>query len=191
MKKVGLYFGSYNPIHMGHVIIAQYMREFSDLDEVWLIVTPHNPFKKKANLLDDRARFNLVQKAVEEIPGLRASDVEFGLPQPSYTTDTLAHLKEKHPEQQFCLIMGSDNLSNLHKWKNAEYLVTHYPIYVYPRPDGGLGPYTNHESVTVVDAPQMDLSSSFIRRAIADGKDVSAMVPAAAWQEIREMHYYE
>ncbi|MCE2495486.1 MAG: nicotinate-nucleotide adenylyltransferase [Flavobacteriales bacterium] len=191
MKKVGLYFGSFNPIHMGHVVIAQYMREFSDLDEVWLIVTPHNPFKKKANLLDDRARYNLVQRSVESIPGLRASDVEFSLPQPSYTTDTLAHLKEQHPELRFCLIMGSDNLSNLHKWKNAEYLVTNYSVYVYPRSDGGSGPYTDHESVMVVDAPQMDLSSSFIRQAISEGKDVSAMVPSSAWQEIREMHYYE
>lgn len=191
MKKIGLYFGSYNPIHMGHLVIAQFMQQYSDLEEVWLVVTPHNPFKKKANLLDDRARFNLVQMAIERVPGLRASDVEFGLPQPSYTTDTLAYLKEQHPDVQFCLIMGSDNLSNLHKWKNAEYLINNYPIYVYPRPDGGSGPYSDHESVTVVNAPQMDLSSSFIRKAISEGKDVSAMVPSAAWKEIQLMHYYE
>jgi nicotinate-nucleotide adenylyltransferase len=191
MKKVGLYFGSYNPIHIGHLVIAQFMQAYSDLDEVWLVVTPHNPFKKKANLLDDRARFHLVRLALEAHPNLRASDVEFRLPQPSYTADTLAHLQEQHPDHQFCLIMGGDNLANLHKWKNAEYLIEHYPIYVYPRPKSGEGPYSSHENVRVVEAPLMDLSSSFIRKGIAQGKDVSAMVPSATWQEIQLMHYYE
>ncbi len=191
MKKVGLYFGSYNPIHMGHLIVAQFMQQFSGLDEVWLVVSPHNPSRKKADLLDDRARLYLVQLAIEGMPGLRVSDVEFGLPRPGYTVDTLACLEEQHPDRQFCLIMGSDNLAHLHKWKNAEYLLSHYRIYVYPRSTRESGLYSDHRNVVVVDAPLMELSGSFIRRAISEGKEVSAMVPPRSWEEICLMNYYK
>lgn len=192
MKKVGLYFGSFNPIHMGHVIIAQFIASFSDLDEVWFVVSPHNPFKKKVNLLDDRTRYNLAVTAVDSIPNVRVSDVEFGLPQPSFTADTLAHLREKHPDYAFCLIMGSDNLVHFPKWKNAEYLMKEFPVYVYPRPEYPIDTEQFPDiELHEIKAPLMELSSSFIRKAIQEGHDVSSMVPSAAWNEIQLMNYYK
>jgi len=191
MKKVGLYFGSFNPIHVGHVVIAQYMASFSDLDEVWMVVSPHNPFKKKANLLDERARFHLAQLAVEKHPNIRVSDVEFDLPQPSFTADTLAHLREKHSDHAFCLIMGSDNLIHFPKWKNAEYLMKEFPVYVYPRPGFPIDDSIKERlEVHEINAPLMELSSSFIRKALKEGHDVSAMIPDSAWHEIDLMNYF-
>ena len=136
-KKTGLFFGTFNPIHVGHLIIANHMAEHSDLEEVWLVVTPHNPHKKKASLLADHHRWQMVYRATENYPRLKPSNIEFSLPQPSYTVVTLAHLQEKYPGHEFALIMGEDNLKNLHKWKNYEVILKNHHIYVYPRISGG------------------------------------------------------
>ena len=138
MRKIGLYFGTFNPIHIGHLIIANHMVEHSDLDEIWMVVTPHNPFKKKNSLLENHHRFEMVYKATEKYPKIKPSNIEFKLPQPNYTIHTLTHISETFPNNEFCLIMGEDNLKNFHKWKNYEAILEHHHIYVYPRIDLGV-----------------------------------------------------
>jgi nicotinate-nucleotide adenylyltransferase len=191
-KQIGLYFGTFNPIHVGHLIIANYLVEFSDLDEVWMVVTPHNPLKKKNSLLDDIHRLTMVRIAVEEYPKLKASNIEFDLPQPNYTVNTLVHLEEKYPTSQFCLIMGEDNLKNFHKWKNYEVILERYSIYVYPRISEGKveSQFSGHPSITKVDAPIMELSSTFIRKAIKNGKQIRPMLPHSVWKYLDEMNFY-
>ena len=197
MAKIGLYFGSFNPIHIGHTAIAGYMTEFAGLDQVWFVVSPHNPLKKKETLLADHHRIYMVQLAIGDNDRLKASDIEFKLPVPSYTIDTLTYLKDKHLKNEFCLVMGEDNLYTLHKWKNAEELVSRYPIYVYPRPDSGkpssplLDQLLVKADVHRVDAPLMDISGTFIRSGIKNKKDMSYFLSAAVWKYIREMHFYE
>jgi len=189
--KIGLYFGSFNPIHMGHLIIAHHMVEFSDLDKIWFVVTPHNPFKKKETLLADHHRLELVQLALKDFDNLEASNVEFGLKKPSYTVDTLAHISEKFPKHEFSLIMGGDNLVSFHKWKNHEAILEHHHIYVYPRTTGKPSRFDDHKSVTLVEsAPLMQLSSSFIRKSIFEGKNVKSMLPKTTWAFIDEMNFY-
>ncbi|PQB05321.1 nicotinate (nicotinamide) nucleotide adenylyltransferase [Aureitalea marina] len=192
-KRVGLYFGTFNPIHIGHLNIANYLAEFSDLNEVWMIITPHNPLKKKKTLLEDHHRLTMVRIAVEEFPRLKASNVEFDLPQPNYTVNTLAYLEEQYPGFDFCLIMGADNLASLHKWKNYELILKRYPIYVYPRVDERAKPIAllEHPNVHVVDAPIMQLSSTFIRKSVADGKNIRPMLPAGVWNYLDEMNFYK
>ena len=190
MKKVGLYFGTYNPLHIGHLAIANYMIEFTDLEELWFIVSPHNPFKKKSNLLPDRTRLNLVYEAVKEDDRFRVSDIEFDLTQPSYTIHTLTYLKEKHPDIHFCLIMGTDNLESFPKWKNAELILKEHDIYTYPRVDHLTPGLSEHPRVHMVSAPVMEISSSFIRQAIGQGHDVRHFLPDAVWKEIERMNYY-
>jgi nicotinate-nucleotide adenylyltransferase len=153
--KVGLYFGTFNPIHVGHLIIANHMVEFSDLDEIWFVVTPQSPHKKKQSLLDNYHRYQLVYVAVEDYPKLRPSNIEFDLPQPNYTVHTLAHISEKYPEKEFSLIMGEDNLKTFHKWKNYEAIIEHHEIYVYPRIGGGRvkNQFRYHPKVHRVNAP--------------------------------------
>jgi nicotinate-nucleotide adenylyltransferase len=197
MAKVGLYFGSFNPIHIGHIAIAGYMAEFTGLDEIWFIVSPHNPLKKKESLLADYHRFFMTELAIKNYHQMRASDIESRLPIPSYTVDTLAHLQEKNPSDKFALVMGEDNLYTLHKWKNPEVLVNRYPIYVYPRP------YTKKPSSPLLEnilamaeiksskAPLMDISGTFIRNGIKKGKNMSYFLPPPVWKYIREMHFYE
>ena len=189
--KVGLYFGSFNPVHNGHMVIASYLSEFTDLDSVWFIVSPHNPLKTKSSLLKDHHRLQLVKIAIDDYPKLKASDIEFGLPQPSYTINTLSHLFDKHPEHQFVLILGADNLETFTKWKNWEQILELVELYVYPRKDSDGGELLHHPKVKVINAPLMELSSTFIRESIAAGKDVRYMVPQAVWNYIREMHFYE
>lgn len=191
-KKVGLYFGSFNPIHIGHIIIANHLVEYSDLDEIWLVVSPHNPFKKKKTLLEDHHRLELVRKACENYIKLKASDIEFKLPQPSYTINTLVHLSEKHPDIQFCLLMGEDNLNTFHKWKNYEVILQQYPIYVYPRKtdNGHENQFTNHPEIVHIEAPIMEISSTHIRKAISEGKNVIPLLPAEVWKYIDEMNFY-
>ena len=189
--KIGLYFGSFNPIHMGHLIIAHHMVEFSDLDKIWFVVSPHNPFKSKASLLADHHRLELVQKALEDFDKLEASSIEFGLKKPSYTVDTLAYITEKYPNHEFSLIMGGDNLTSFHKWKNYEAILEHHHIYVYPRTTGKPCELDTHKSVTIVEtAPMMQISSSFIRKSIADKKDIRSMLPKPTWNYIDEMNFY-
>ena len=190
-KKIGLFFGSFNPVHVGHLAIAGHMLEFTDLDEVWMVVSPHNPLKKKESLLSDTHRLRLVREAIGENARIKASNIEFKLPQPNYTIDTLAYLREKYPAHKFVLIMGTDNLQNLHKWKNYEQLLAGYYIYAYKRPGFDSGKFDTHPSVKVTDAPLMEISSSFIRQAIKDKKDVRYLLAPPVWQYIKEMHFYE
>ena len=192
-KKIGLYFGTFNPIHIGHLIIANHMVEFSDLDEVWFVVTPHNPHKKKNTLLEDHHRLAMVRIAVDEYPKLQASNVEFDLPQPNYTVNTLAYLEEKYPKNNFCLIMGEDNLKSLHKWKNYEVILERYSIYVYPRISEGKveTQFENHENIKKVAAPIIELSSTFIRQGIKDGKNIRPMLSADVWKYLDEMNFYK
>lgn len=189
-KRVGLYFGTFNPIHIGHCVIAQYMQEFTDLDEVWFVVTPHNPYKSKSTLLDDYERLNMVNIAIKDQYKLRASDLEFDLPQPSYTAVTLAHAREKYPDTEFALIMGRDNLETLHKWLNYEEIIAHHKVYVYPRIAGQEGPLDSHPNVVLTKAPIMQIASTDIRRAIKKGKNVSYMLPLDVWKYIDENLFY-
>lgn len=194
MKNVALYFGTFNPIHIGHLAIANYMLSFSSADEVWLVVTPHNPLKKKRTLLDDYQRLHMVNLAVEEMGGrMRASNVEFNLPQPSYTSHTLAHLSEKHPDIHFQLIMGEDNLRNFHKWKNHKSILDQYGIIVYPRllPGSGDTELLEHPSVEVVKAPIIQISSTMIRNAIAEGKDMRYFMHPKVYKYLDEMNFYK
>lgn len=189
-KKTGLYFGTFNPIHIGHCVIAQHMLEFTDLDEVWFVVTPHNPHKKKNTLLDDYQRLHMVQLAVEDNYQLQVSNMEFDLPQPSYTATTLAHATEKYADREFCLIMGADNLETFHKWRNYEWILEYHHIYVYPRIESDGGDLKSHPNVTVTDAPIMQIASTDIRNAIKDGKNVSFMLPEKVWKYIDEELFY-
>jgi nicotinate-nucleotide adenylyltransferase len=194
MKKIGLYFGTFNPIHIGHLAIANHMVEFSDLDEVWMIVTPHNPFKKKSSLLADNHRYQLVQIAIEDYPKLKASNIEFNLPQPNYTVNTLAHISEKYPKHNFNLIMGEDNLASFHKWKNYEVILENHNIYVYPRvhkDSVAKTQFDEHLRIHKVAAPIMEVSSTFIRKAIAAKKNIRALLPCKVWQYIDEMNFYK
>lgn len=192
-KRIGLYFGTFNPIHIGHLIIANYMVEFSDLEEVWMVVTPHNPHKKKNTLLDDHHRLAMVRIALEDYPKLKASTIEFGLEQPNYTVNTLALLEEKHPEKDFCLIMGEDNLKSFHKWKNYEVILERYALYVYPRISQKTveTPLKNNANIHKVNAPIIELSSTFIRKSIQEGKNIRPMVSAPVWTYLDEMNFYK
>ena len=197
MAKIGLYFGSFNPVHIGHLAIAGYMTEFAGLDQVWFIVSPHNPLKKKETLLSDHHRLYMSQLAIGDNDRLKASDIEFKLPIPSYTIDTLTYLKEKYPKNEFCLVMGEDNLFTLHKWKNAAELVRKYSIYVYPRAESEkpasllLDQILLTADIHKINAPLMEISGTFIRDGIKNGKDMSYFLPPAVWKYIKEMHFYE
>jgi nicotinate-nucleotide adenylyltransferase len=197
MAKIGLYFGSFNPVHIGHLAIAGYVTEFTDINQVWFVVSPHNPLKKKETLLADHHRLYMTQLAIGDNDKLKASDIEFKLPVPSYTIDTLTHLREKYPKNEFVLVMGEDNLYTLHKWKNAEELIKRYQVYVYPRPDTEkpsspvLDQLLQKAKILNVNAPLMDISGTFIRKGIKDGKDMSYFLSSSVWKYINEMHFYE
>ena len=189
--KIGLYFGSFNPVHNGHMVIANYMAEFTDLNQVWLVVSPHNPLKPLGSLLQDYHRLTLVTKAIGDYKKLKPSNIEFGLPKPSYTINTLVYLQEKHPKHSFVLIMGSDSLATIHKWKNYEMILNGYEVYVYPRPGFDGGKYSTHPKVKFIDAPLMEISASCIRKAIHDKKDVRFMLPQETFNYIDEMGFYK
>lgn len=192
-KKVGLYFGTFNPIHVGHMVIANYMVEFSDLDEVWFVVTPQSPFKTKKTLLDNHHRYQMVFEATKDFPKLKPSKIEFDLPQPNYTIYTLLHLEEKYgKENQFCLIIGEDNLKSFHKWKNYEVILEHHELYVYPRISEGKieHQFENHSKIHRVDAPVMEISSTFIRKNHKAGKNIRPMLPDAVYTYMDEMNFY-
>lgn len=199
--KVGLYFGTYNPIHVGHLIIANYMANYTDLDEVWLIVSPQNPLKQKSSLLADYHRYAMVEIAVQDNPKLKPSNIEFKLPQPSYTINTLTYLKEKYPKHEFSLIMGEDNLRTLNKWKNYEEIIQNHKIYVYPRAlteqeqidaqsTDQVGK-TNSTNIVICDAPVMRVSASFIRNAIKQKKDVRYLLTEPVYKYVQEMNFYK
>ncbi len=191
-KKIGLYFGTFNPIHTGHLIIANYMVEFSVLDEVWFVITPLSPFKKKKTLLDDNHRYQMVYEATKDYPKLKPSTVEFGLPQPNYTINTLVFLFEKYgKEYSFSLIMGEDNLSTFHKWKNYEAILELYDIFVYPRIGNTKEQkLLEHPRVHLINAPIMEISSTFIREMHALGKNIKPFLPEAVWKYMDEMNFY-
>ena len=191
--KIGLYFGTFNPIHIGHLIIANHFAEYSDLDKIWMVITPHNPFKKKSSLLDNNHRYQLVLEALEDYPKIEPSTIEFNLPQPNYTTNTLAYLKEKYPQHEFSLIMGEDNLKTLHKWKNYEVILENHPIYVYPRisEEKTENKLINYKTIKIVDAPVVEISSTAIRKALKSGKNCRPLLPEAVWKYIDEMHFYK
>jgi nicotinate-nucleotide adenylyltransferase len=191
--KTGLFFGSYNPIHIGHLIIANFMATRSDLDEVWLVVSPHNPLKSKSSLANDYDRLHLVHLATEDNDLLKASNIEFKLPQPSYTIDTLTYLKEEHPGREFVLIMGADNLATLHKWKNYELLLRNYPIYVYDRDDYGekIFPDFPEADIRFFKAPLLQLSATYIRDCLKNGLSVRYMVPEPVFQYLLDNPIYK
>lgn len=191
--KIGLYFGTFNPIHVGHLIIANHMAEHSDLDQVWMVVTPHNPLKKKSTLLDDYHRLQMVFLATEDFPKIKPSDIEFKLPQPNYTVNTLVHLEEKYPNYEFSLIMGEDNLKSLHKWKNYEVILERHDIYVYPRissEEENLE-FKNHQKIHLIDAPVVEISATFIRDNIKKGKNIQPLLPAKVWEYIDHNNFYK
>ena len=189
--KIGLYFGSFNPIHIGHLAIANYMAEYSDLDQIWFVVSPQNPFKQKSSLLSDYHRLELVNRSIENYTKLKASNIEFGLPKPSYTIDTLTYLKEKFPANEFSLIVGSDNLKSFSKWKNYELILQNHDLYVYPRPGFKDEEVQLEGNIHLVNAPLMEISSSFIREAIKNKKEIPYFMPEAAYRYLKEMHFYK
>jgi nicotinate-nucleotide adenylyltransferase len=191
--RIGLYFGTFNPIHTGHLIIANHVAENSSLDQIWLVVTPHNPLKKKSTLLDDHHRLQMVFLATEDYPKLKPSDVEFRLPQPNYTVNTLAHLQEKFPVHEFSLIMGEDNLNSLHKWKNYEVLLQNHDIFVYPRINAEVidTDIATATRIQRVDAPIIEISSTFIRNSVKEGKNIRPLLPEKVWQYMVHNLFYK
>jgi nicotinate-nucleotide adenylyltransferase len=196
-KKIGLFFGSFNPIHIGHLALANYFLSFANLDEVWIMVSPQNPFKKKGSLLDFRKRFDLVYMALQDHPKIKANDFESKLPIPSFTSVTLAKLTEKYPNYKFNLIIGSDNVEGLKKWKNIEYLLENFKFLVYPRNTEGDSPkelepdLAMNNSIVFFNAPKIEISSSFIRESIKDKKDVTFFMPKIVSDFIIDMKYYQ
>lgn len=188
---IGLFFGSFNPIHIGHLAIANYMAEYTSLDAVWFIVSPHNPLKEKKSLLNDHHRFDMVQMAINGDERFEVSDIEFRMEQPSYTIDTLTYLKERYPKYQFALIIGSDNIDSFHKWKNYDRILENYFIYVYPRPNSKESMLYTMPNVITVPAPLIEISSSFIRLAIKNKKDIRYFLPPQVFEYINKMHFYE
>lgn len=186
--KVGLYFGTFNPIHIGHLVIANHLVQFTDLDEVWMVVTPHSPLKKKKGLLEDFHRMHMVNLATADFDHIRPSDIEFNLPQPNYTVNTMAYLHERFPKHEFALIMGQDNLDSFPKWKNYDVLLERYPIYVYPRVFSDKednNPLLKHPNVKLIEnAPIMEISATFIRDAIKEGKNVQPLLDKEVWKYI-------
>ncbi len=188
--KIGLFFGSFNPVHIGHLIIANYMATQTELDKVWLVVSPQNPLKPKKSLARDYDRLHLVQLGIGDNPLLEASNVEFKLPRPSYTVDTLAFLREKYPEREFALIMGGDNLASLQLWKNYEFLLEHYDIYVYNRPHADLTAFATHPRVHICEAPMLNISATYIRECLRNGKSVRYLVPEAVFEYLESSRLY-
>ncbi|MDB4033320.1 nicotinate (nicotinamide) nucleotide adenylyltransferase [Flavobacteriaceae bacterium] len=201
MKQIGLFFGSFNPVHQGHLILANYLVEETALEEVWFVITPQSPFKQKQRLLDNHHRLALVEEAIEGYPKLKVSTVEFGLPAPQYTALTIAHLMEKYPEASFSLIVGQDHLKSFHKWYNYQALLEGHQIYVYPRmPEEALAAskplkqpkpeILNHSNLILVPAPVVEISSSYIRKALKAGKNIRPLLPPAVWKYMDEMNFY-
>lgn len=193
MQQIGLFFGTFNPIHNGHLILANHFAEHTDLDQIWFVVTPQNPFKQKLSMLSNNHRLELVYRATKDYPALQPSTIEFDLPTPNYTCDTLIRLEEKYPDKEFALIIGEDNLASFHKWKNYEVILERYPLYVYPR-NGAETPsevLTKYKSIHLVDAPKVEVASSQIREWIKAGNNVRPLLPLESWEYIDEMNFYK
>lgn len=188
--KIGLYFGSFNPVHTGHLIIANHMLNETSLERIWFVVSPQNPFKTNVSLLNEYNRLHLVRVAIEDDTRMRVSDIEFTLPKPSYTVNTLAYLHEKYPEHEFAIIMGSDSFQNLHKWKNHEVIIKRCHIYVYPRPGFEINNSINAE-MQIVKAPLLEISATQVRNLVKDGKSIRYLVPPKVMDEIESSGYYK
>ena len=188
--KTGLYFGSFNPIHIGHLAIANFMVSFTDLDQLWFVISPQNPLKKRATLLEDHKRRTLIDLAIDDDNRFRVCDIEFRMPKPSYTVDTLAYLKENHPGNEFVLIMGSDGLSTFKKWKNFKIIEDNYTRYIYPRPGYPVNP-AEHINIKILNAPLMEISSTFIRDSLKAKIDIKHFLPPGVYDYIVQMHFYE
>ena len=189
--KIGLFFGSFNPIHIGHMALANYFIAYTDLDSLWFVVSPHNPLKKKESLLNDQLRLDMVEQAIADDDRFQVCDIEFRMPQPSYTIDTLTYLSEKHTRNSFVLIMGSDNLTSFHKWKNSQEIISHYTRYIYPRNTFDAAGITQAENAVLMkEAPQIEVSSSFIRKSLAQNKDVRHFLPARVYEYIDKYNLY-
>jgi nicotinate-nucleotide adenylyltransferase len=188
--KTGLYFGSFNPIHIGHLVIANYMIGFTDLEQLWFVISPQNPLKKRATLLEDHKRRTMLDIAIENNDRFRVCDIEFRMPKPSFTVDTLAYLKELHPGHEFVLIMGSDGLPTFTKWKNYKFIEENYRRYIYPRPGFPVN-VAEHPNCKVVKAPMMEISSTFIREALKNRIDIRHFLPSRVYEYLVQMHYYE
>lgn len=188
--KIGLFFGSFNPIHVGHMIVANSMLEYTDLDNVWFVVSPQNPFKKSSGLLHEQDRLDMVRLSIGYNFRMKASEIEFGLPRPSYTIDTLTYIQERYPKDEFGLIIGEDNLAQFPKWKNYEKILEYFSLYVYPRPDADETSLKNHRNVKMVEAPLLDISATFIRKAIRDGKSIQYLVMPEVETFIRQKKFY-
>lgn len=189
--KVGLFFGSFNPVHIGHMILANYMLEYTDLEQIWFIVSPQNPFKDKTILLDKNHRYDMVNIAIGDNKKMMTSKIEFDLEQPSYTIDTLNILKKQHPDNEFVIIMGTDNLKGFKKWKSSDFILENYNIYAYSRPDNDAGELKNHKNVKIYNTNMIDLSSTFLRQAIKEKKDIRYMLPFGVLDHINKMNFYQ
>ncbi len=187
---IGLFFGSFNPVHIGHLALANYMLSFTEMEQVWFVISPHNPLKNKSSLLNQNDRLHLINLALDFNPNIKTSNIEFNLPQPSYTVNTLAHLKEKFPEHQFSLIMGQDNLQTFDKWKNYEEILKRYHIYIYPRTGCVPSQFDKHPNIHFTAAPIMEISSTFIRNAIKAKKNVQYFMHPNVWEYVRDMNFY-
>ena len=190
-RKTALFFGSFNPVHNGHLMLANYLVEYGGLDDLWFVVSPHNPFKDKETLLDDRHRLRMLELAVEGDERFEVSDIEFYMPKPSYTIDTLVRLSERYPNNEFYLVCGLDNLKRFPKWKNADVILRDYHILVYPRKGFDGGEMLQHPHVHLLDAPEIEVSSTFIRNAVSEGRDVRYFVPEKVYKYIDEMRFYK
>lgn len=189
--KIGLFFGSFNPIHQGHLIVANVIVENSDLDRVWFVVSPQNPFKSSKSLLSEYERLDLVREAVYDNDNLDVTDIEFKMPKPSYTIDTLAYLTDKYPSYEFSIIMGEDNLKGFNKWKNYEQILQDYNVIVYPRPGAQKSDFHSHPSVRMVDSPHVEISATFIRKCLKEKKSVRYMVPDRVLELIESRKLYQ
>ena len=190
MKKIGIYSGSFNPIHHGHVMLANYLVEFSDLDELWFVVTPQNPLKKKEDLLDDDERLKMVQLALGDDPRIHVSDIEMHLPTPSYTINTLTSLSEQNPDVEFVFICGMDSLQNMKNWREYQKILDNYELLVFPREGYDGGELVNYPSVTVLKTPILEISSTFIRQCVKEGRDVRHFMPEKAFAYMKQNQFY-
>jgi nicotinate-nucleotide adenylyltransferase len=188
--KIGLFFGSFDPIHVGHLIVANVMATTTDLDQVWFVVSPQNPFKKNKSLLHEFDRMDMVEKAILDNPKFRATNIEFSMPKPSYTIDTLIRLQEKYPQHSFHLIIGGDNLGQFHNWKNYDKILEYFGLYIYPRPNSEPSELINHPNVKLVNAPSLDISATFIRECLKNGQSIRYMVPEAVEEHIVRKAFY-
>jgi nicotinate-nucleotide adenylyltransferase len=188
--RIGLFFGSFNPVHVGHMIIANYMITHADIDKLWMVVSPHNPHKEKKTLANNYDRLNLIKTAIGENDHIAASDIEFNLPVPSYTIDTLTYLNEKYPHHIFSLIMGGDNLYSFHKWKNYELLLERHKILVYKRPTHEVPEIASHPNIQIFDAPMLNISSSYIRSEIESQRSIRYLVPDSIYDSVMSIRTY-